>query len=304
MERGVIVIRTANGTNPDLHIEVDSQDTVAVLKQLISSKHTQQPPARAQKLIYSGRMMNDEDSLKTVFNLSSSQSTQTVHLVITGETSVSKPKLEKDTIHHDPTPTGSSPAHPANVTRPPSEVQPRDTTNTTNATNAQGTLPRTARLDRARIPPPPSCEHPNSYYQWYYVYYALPAYLAATRRDGKGEESSHTAGKDYDLANHQWYPKYLEWYQQQATSGIHDSQRPNVIVNENIPEQNIQDEPANINNLPIPMAEFNDDENWDRPQPQNPVVLLLKLTLCIYLLGSNASIGRLLMLLIVGLLLF
>ncbi|CAG7834074.1 unnamed protein product [Allacma fusca] len=85
---GSITVRVKDGSLKcgDLDVECNYADKVRQLKQMISAKSPMHPDISDQRLIYSGHMLGDEQTLKDVFTINGevSQSSFTVHLAYRG----------------------------------------------------------------------------------------------------------------------------------------------------------------------------------------------------------------------------
>lgn len=77
-----LTIKNANTRFADFQIEIPLKDTIATLKQRLSEQYPENPPPSAQKLIFSGRLLQDQSTLEEILNQHDTSFPQTFHIVI------------------------------------------------------------------------------------------------------------------------------------------------------------------------------------------------------------------------------
>ncbi|CAF1293429.1 unnamed protein product [Rotaria magnacalcarata] len=77
-----LVIRTVNSNYVDFSTELLSSLTAYDLKKHIELNHPAKPSPEHQRLIYSGKLLADENNLNQIFNNSNSESSVVIHLVL------------------------------------------------------------------------------------------------------------------------------------------------------------------------------------------------------------------------------
>ncbi|CAF4828571.1 unnamed protein product [Rotaria socialis] len=77
-----LVIRTANNNYVDFPTELLSSLTVYDLKKHIELNHPAKPSPEHQRLVYSGKLLADENNLNQIFNKPNSESSAMIHLVL------------------------------------------------------------------------------------------------------------------------------------------------------------------------------------------------------------------------------
>lgn len=98
----LLIIMSADGRSPMLNLQLPSTSTVLDLKHRIALNHTRKPPIKDQRLIFSGKILDDVTPLEQVFQKSTSRTSFMIHLVLdtdrkaaTSTSSISTPTTPK-----------------------------------------------------------------------------------------------------------------------------------------------------------------------------------------------------------------
>ncbi|CAF1259943.1 unnamed protein product [Rotaria magnacalcarata] len=92
-----LIIRTTNNKYADFLLELPPLITVYDLKQKITLNHPTRPVPRDQRLIFSGKLLDDSSLLNQVFVKPSSGSSFMVHLVLDSDKTATTPKISQPT---------------------------------------------------------------------------------------------------------------------------------------------------------------------------------------------------------------
>ncbi|CAF3262157.1 unnamed protein product [Rotaria sp. Silwood2] len=97
-----LIIRTTNNKYADFFLELSPLLTVHDLKQKITLNHPTKPIPKDQRLIFSGKLLDDASVLNQVFIKSTSGSSFMVHLVLDSDKNSSTPRINQSTTVRAP----------------------------------------------------------------------------------------------------------------------------------------------------------------------------------------------------------
>jgi len=122
MSEAKLRIKSPSANLPDIYLEVALNDTILHVKQLIRDNYSQHPEPKDQKLVYSGRLLQDHELVKNVLRFEDDCVHYTIHLVckikehqsstansssrsssevVTDNTSLSTPSANHESVHSD-----------------------------------------------------------------------------------------------------------------------------------------------------------------------------------------------------------
>ncbi|CAF1410346.1 unnamed protein product [Rotaria sordida] len=97
-----LIIRTTNNKYADFVLEISPLLTVLDLKQKITLNHPTKPIPKDQRLIFSGKLLDDTGVLNQIFIKSTSGSSFMVHLVLDSDKNASTPRIQQPTTVQTP----------------------------------------------------------------------------------------------------------------------------------------------------------------------------------------------------------
>jgi len=81
MDKAKLRIKSPSAALPDIYLEVALSDTILRVKELICDDYPQHPAPKDQKLVYSGRLLQDQEFIKNVLRFEDECTHYTIHLV-------------------------------------------------------------------------------------------------------------------------------------------------------------------------------------------------------------------------------
>ncbi|CAF1136522.1 unnamed protein product [Adineta ricciae] len=102
-----LIIRTANNKYADFNLELSLLLTVYDLKQKIALNHPTKPIPKDQRLIFSGKLLDDASLLNQVFLKATTGSSFMVHLVLDSDKNATTPKVRQSSssVREQPKPS-------------------------------------------------------------------------------------------------------------------------------------------------------------------------------------------------------